>query len=49
MGIPNAAKDALHMGIESVEEISKKTFPKVIKRVFDKMERFIDRMNASLG
>ena len=39
IGIPKDAKDALHLGIESVEEISRKTFPKVVKVIFDKMER----------
>ena len=39
IGIPTPAKDALHLGIESVEEICRETFSKVVKLVFDKMER----------
>ena len=34
IGIPKAVKDAIDLGIESVEEISRKTFLNVVKKSF---------------
>ena len=39
IGIPKAAKDTLRLGIELVEETSKKAFPRVVKGVFDTIDK----------
>ena len=39
IGIPKPAKDALRPAIQSMEKVNKKTFPKVVKRVFDRIRR----------